>query len=404
MGKGRVNAAPPQSPPRAVVFVGGGTGGHLYPALAVAEQIRGLGVDRCVFCASDRAIDAAVLEADVQAPDAWLAMPARPPRASVRGGAGFVASWGKTVRAARSAIRAAAEGVGVTPSELAVVSTGGFVSGPCVQAAAVERCRVWMLNLDAVPGKANRWLVARRAHAVLDAAPALAEHLPEELAAARSGWTGVPPVVRPSFLQSGDAATSRAGFGLDPNRDTLLITGGSQGARTLADLMVSIAYTRPAWLAGWQVLHQAPADMIGALEIAYRSAEVPAECMAFISDMPAALSAASLAIGRGGAGTVSELWATRTPGVVLPYPWHKDRHQAYNAATLVASGGAVVVDDAIDAERTIEAAAGTLERVLRDRERLSGMRRAMGSLPVADGARRAAERIACAPEAEGSVR
>ena len=126
--------------------------------------------------------------------------------------------------------------------------------------------------------------------------------------------------------------------------------------------------------------------------------------MAFISDMPAALSAASLAIGRGGAGTVSELWATRTPGVVLPYPWHKDRHQAHNAATLVASGGAVVVDDAIDAERTIEAAAGTLERVLRDRERLSGMRRAMGSLPVADGARRAAERIACAPEAEGSVR
>jgi UDP-N-acetylglucosamine--N-acetylmuramyl-(pentapeptide) pyrophosphoryl-undecaprenol N-acetylglucosamine transferase len=113
--------------------------------------------------------------------------------------------------------------------------------------------------------------------------------------------------------------------------------------------------------------------------------------MPFIKTMGAAWGAANLVVGRSGAGAVAEVWANKVPALFLPYPYHRDQHQKVNAGPIVKVGGAVIVDDLVNAEENLSHAGETLAGLLTDRSRLEIMRKALESLGSADGARRVAE-------------
>lgn len=351
-----------------VVFAGGGTGGHLYPALAVAEAVTARAPDtEFVYLCSTRAVDRTVLSAAGVEPTPIPAMPiSARPTAMLR----FLMSWPKATRAAADAIRAAGEAT-------VLVATGGFVAAPAARAAKRMRVPVLLVNLDAVPGRANRWI---------------ANWADEAFTAARGGpGAFVGPVVRRALREGPPQAACRRAFGLDADKPTLLVTGGSLGARTINDTMIELA--RSGGLpAGWQVLHQTGSDDNGAIVAAYRYAGVPAEVRTFVDDMPGAWRSADLAITRGGAGAVAELSVVGVPAIVLPYPYHKDEHQRLNAAELAEAGAVVICDDTRDGARNARTLRGVLGSIAAG-GRLAAMREAIATFSARDGAAAVAEAI-----------
>ena len=219
------------------IFAGGGTGGHIFPGVAIAEHLEE-SVPGCElhFVCSVRPGDAAMLKATGRPFSAIAAQPfGLRPRSLLR----FLGSWGESVRAMRGLIAAKR-----TAGPVVVVAMGGFVAAPAAQAARAERVPVVLVNLDAVPGRANRW-IARHARRVLTAAKVPG-----------SDWEYVRPIIRRSAMAPGDRATCRRMFNLDAGRTTLLVTGASLGARTINEFMLAWVERHAALLRGWQVIHQ----------------------------------------------------------------------------------------------------------------------------------------------------
>lgn len=321
-----------------LLIIAGGTGGHIAPALAVAEALRARRPGAvCRAVCSQRPLDAHMLEAARREGviDGWTPIPARPLRMTPRGLAGLAANWGLAVRATREAIGTLRGSERRAP--VTAITTGGFVAPPAMQAARVERCRTAVIALDAVPGRAAS-AVGRWAQARFDASPGAAGR-------PRPGWVITGPIVRPGAQPLTTPQEARRSLGLDPDRPTVLITGGSQGARSLNGFVLGhLEAHAPAW-AGWQAVHLCGPDDAGVLTLAYARASVPAVIQPFLDQMGPAWAAASLHIGRGGAGTVGEALRAGVPSLIFPYPYHRDRHQALNAAALVEAGLADVVED-----------------------------------------------------------
>jgi len=359
-----------------ILFSGGGTGGHLFPALAIAHAI-GESSDHasgaaCAFVCSDRAIDHSILS---KAGVDFVASPARPFGLRPKPLARFAAAWGPAVRQSRALLRGDAKRT--RPDVL--IAMGGFVAAPSVQAARVARTPIVLVNLDAVPGKANRWC-ARHADDCLTAA---------EGADVPSGWTRVGPIVRPEARASASPEDARRAFDLDPSRRTLLVTGGSQGARSINQLIAALTEADPGAFDGWQLLHQCGPGESGeadALRARYDARGVPARVLDFIDRVGDAWASADLCVARAGAGTVAEVWANRVPTLFLPYPYHRDEHQKHNAQPLVESGGARLMRDAIDPATNLESIGPVLRSLLADDDARNGMRHALASLGPADGA------------------
>lgn len=353
-----------------VVFAGGGTGGHIFPMLAVLEELRERepGV-RALFLCSARAIDERILTA---AGVEFVAIPAAPLSVRPAGLARFVWRWGGAVRAARGALRRMKGGC----DGLRVLSTGGFVSAPVAQAARAERVPVVLLNQDAPPGKANRW-IARHAARVFTTADA-----------GRGGWERIPPVVRRAALAPGDAGACREMLGLDPARPVLFVTGASQGARSVNEFASALvrAHGEELHAGGWQVVHQTGAGDNGPWRAAYDEAGVPAVVETFFDAMGVCWGAADLAVSRAGAGSVAEAWANRVPTVFLPYPYHRDQHQRFNAGPLERAGGALIVEDLIDAARNVAEAGELVMALVHDAPARLAMRGALERLGPVDGA------------------
>lgn len=361
-----------------VVFAGGGSGGHIYPALAIAQCLREIDpTSTCSWIVSRRPIDARIMQT---ARESFAGVPAEPARLRPDGMIRFLRGWGPSVRQTRRMLRDArtrgADG------SLVLIAMGGFVAAPAVQGARVERVPCVLVNLDAVPGRANRW-IGRRAQIRITAFDS--DSVPRD-------WERVRPIVRPSISTGRTPQVSRESFGLDPDRPTLLVTGGSQGASSIDQLLLEICQAHAELLAGWQVIHQCGARP-GALEDAYRAAGVPARVLPFIESMGDAWSGASLAVSRAGAGAVGEAWAGGTPTVFLPYPHHRDDHQTRNAEPLARAGGAVVLLDRNDAARTLEAGFETIRELLQDGSKREAMTRRLVSLGPADGAEAVARRV-----------
>lgn len=363
------------------IFAGGGTGGHLYPGLAIAEQLRQRLGDRAdvLFLCSDRAVDRTVLEPEGVA---WRALPAKPPGVKPMTAWRFIKNWGASVRAARHAIAQMQSRC----ERVHVLAMGGFVAAPAVMAARAQRAPIVLVNLDATPGRANRWVAKHAAQSFTQ--------MPVSDSFA-SRWTLVPPIVRAEATAPGDAATCKAQLGLDPARPVLMVTGGSLGAGSINQWMMAAAADASIGLKGgaWQVLHQCGSKDADALRAAYAKAGVSATVEPFVKALGQWWGAADLAVSRAGAGSVAEAWANRVPTLFLPYPYHKDQHQKANAKRLVDAGGAVVIDDGIDAARNAERVSPALRELVASAERRAAMQAALQALGSVDGASKVAEAI-----------
>jgi len=339
------------------IFAGGGTGGHLYPGLAVAAELTALaGRAKIVFACSNRAIDRRILDPLSYAvvPQPVLPIPNRPGKVWR-----FFRAWLSSQRQSRQMV------LDLRPR--AVLGLGGFAAAPLVRATARAGIPTALLNPDAVPGRANRYL-ARRVDVIFTQFDATADRFAAPLRA-KVRAAGCP--IRKGFA-SADRAEAVAHFGLDADRKTLLVCGGSLGAEAInAAIRELVRGLLGEFLeASWQVVHITGRSRKTASGAA--SGDPHVQCLEYCDRMALALSSADLAVVRGGASTIAELTATGTPAVVVPYPHHKDRQQVLNAQPLAEAGAAVVC------EQTAEPLAGPLGNVLReilaDPQRLADMR------------------------------
>lgn len=373
------------------VFAGGGTGGHLFPALAVVEVLRerGLPVDVSFFC-TDRPIDRDVLgKVQLEArPLSVLPFPSRPwrwPR--------FLWRWRQSVAACKRAFKSRRPAV--------IVGAGGYASGPPVHVGLKTGIPTFLLNPDAVPGRANHHLGKREQLAGVFAQWAVTRnHFPPE---ARVFVTGCPvrkafrtmceSIAGPEAAQAAEAAASEAkrSFNLDPASPVLLITGASQGARTVNEAFVQLR----ALIAqsGWQVLHLTGHAGHQQVADSYADAKVRATVLPFTDRMAEAMFASDLIVSRAGASTLAEILAMGKPSILLPYPFHRDRHQWHNGEVLVDAGAAILLDDLKDASANARQLEPVLTDILNNRPHRVKMAAAACGLGKPQAAAEIAERL-----------
>lgn len=353
--------------PPTILFAGGGSGGHIYPGVAIAERLAELGTGSTHhFLISARPLDTEILDKHSLP---YTALPVGPlPRgaSALTKLPRFMRGWFQSVRQVRRLI----EQTHVT----AIVAMGGFVSGPAVVAGCKAAVPVALVNLDDPPGKANRWM-AKRASRVFTVTEGL-DGQP----------IGLP--LRRSALGPADKTAARAQLGLDSDRPTLFITGGSQGAGSINQMMaewLTMPQARQT-LTRWQVLHLTGHGDSESLSRAYAQANVPAKVIPFCDQMGLAWSAATVAISRAGAGSVAEAWANATPTIFLPYPHHKDQHQAHNAQQLVGIEAALLCRDLVEPTANARQLSPLLLTLMNNAGRLQQMTQAMRTHRPRDGA------------------
>jgi UDP-N-acetylglucosamine--N-acetylmuramyl-(pentapeptide) pyrophosphoryl-undecaprenol N-acetylglucosamine transferase len=316
-----------------IVFAGGGTGGHLFPTLAVASEIRTEEPNaRFVFLGTDRAIDREVLREAGESliPQRVQPLRLRKPWTLPR----FMVAWSRSRRQCRSFLASHRPSV--------VVGSGGFGSGPALCEARRAGIPTALLNPDAVPGRANRFL-ASRADAIFAQWEESAAHFDGRSVVQ---VTGCP--VRRSF-RSASREAGYARFGLDPDRRTLLVTGASQGARSINQALLAMMESF-ASVPDWQILHLSGPVDDHRLADAYAAQRIPATVVSFTEHMADALATADLVVSRAGASILAEITAVGRPSVLMPYPHHRDQHQVHNARVLVKRGAARMVRDQVDAQ------------------------------------------------------
>lgn len=306
------------STPR-VAIACGGTGGHLFPGLAVAGRLlqRGCAVTLLV---SPKEVDQKAVQAVSGMQIATL------PAIGLTSGRGFafLRGFARSCRAARKVFK-------FNPPD-AVLAMGGFTSAPPVLAGKFSRIPAFLHESNTVPGKANRWL----ARLVDQAFVGFAEASPR-LHARRIKVTGTP--VRPQF-QPLDPAACRVKLGLDPQRPVLLVVGGSQGASGLNDLVIPVLPLLARRIPELQLIHLTGPKDAQKVQDACAAANFKAVIHPFFAEMELALGAASVALSRAGASSLAELAAMRVPAVLVPYPAATDDHQYYNALAFEQSGAA----------------------------------------------------------------
>jgi UDP-N-acetylglucosamine--N-acetylmuramyl-(pentapeptide) pyrophosphoryl-undecaprenol N-acetylglucosamine transferase len=302
-----------------VAIACGGTGGHLFPGIAVAAELRARGAE-CALLISRKDVDqqAARTAPDLEA----IALP------------GVGLSWRHPVKFLRGALESHREAKRCfeSRSPRAVLAMGGFTSLPAVLAARRCGAKAFLHESNAIPGRANRWL-ARLA----DEAFISYESAAEGFAARRVTLTGTP--VRERF-QPQDAAAARTALGLDPRQPVLLTMGGSQGAHGVNDLVLAALPALAAQAPALQFIHLTGEGEEARVRAAYNAAGRRASVMAFCSDMEVAMGAATIAVSRAGASTLAELAAMRLPSILVPYPHAVDNHQWFNGRALERSGAA----------------------------------------------------------------
>ena len=303
--------------PGPFLMAGGGTGGHVIPALAVARELRQRGHE-AVFVGTERGIEAKLVPAE-----------GFELKTIEIGGLNRVGIKRKAITLCRLPFTTLGCGK-LLRGVSAVFSMGGYAAGPPVMAALLRRTPVVVMEPNAIPGFTNR-VIARFVARALISFPETAKYFPE----GKTEITGLP--VREEFFR----------IPPKPRRGalTILITGGSQGSRTLNNA------ARKSWPLFRQsgmavrIVHQAGAAGFEALREEFRRSGVEGEVVPFIRDMPAAFAEADLVVCRSGAGAVSELAAAGKPSVLVPFPFAADDHQTRNAEALERGGAARLVRD-----------------------------------------------------------
>lgn len=355
--------------PLKILIACGGTGGHLFPGIAVAESFRAAGHDALLLI-SRKEIDARATSGHDHLKFETVAAIAKPPTFSPKTPA-FLWKLGASVRHAKKLIR--------EQQFDAVLGMGGFTSLPPVFAGHRLRLPTFIHDSNARPGRANI-LTSRFCTRVFVGMAAARPWFPK----AESVVTGTP--VRPEMLSLPSREDAANHFGLDPSKPTLLITGGSQGARRLNEIAAEAASRLPASI---QILHIAgPANE--AAVTAALAKRPGAVALGFCDAMPAALALADLVVARSGASFLTEVSTVGLPSILVPYPYAADDHQTANAKVFADADAAVLVQEAdLDSDKLATLA----QSILENPERRATMAAAARSLAVTDAAERVRDAI-----------
>jgi UDP-N-acetylglucosamine--N-acetylmuramyl-(pentapeptide) pyrophosphoryl-undecaprenol N-acetylglucosamine transferase len=358
--------------PRHFIFAGGGTGGHIYPNLAVADVVTREYKDACItFFCSNRTIDARIFSSGEYD---FLPLPAtgfsKNPRNCVLFFANFLKSY-YFVRHILTPIR----------TEAVVFGTGGFVTAPVVLAASSLKIPVYLINVDIIPGKANRFL-ARFAQKVFVQFAQTAAFF--NLGKAKT--VGCP--LRGGF-QNPDPHKAFSELALEEGKKVLLVTGASSGAANINNALMAILPTLNAFAAHWQVVHLTGMLHIDQVREAVKGLDITYHAVDYYDDMHNLMAAADVVVGRAGAVSVAEYAAAGLPAVCLPYPYHTDRHQYKNAQCLVDAGAAVIVDDnPTTPQLTVQHLREVLTDLLDDDAKRAQMAQAAKKVGITDAAKR----------------
>jgi UDP-N-acetylglucosamine--N-acetylmuramyl-(pentapeptide) pyrophosphoryl-undecaprenol N-acetylglucosamine transferase len=306
-----------------IVLACGGTGGHLFPGLAVAERLRQHGC-KVTLVVSPKEVDQQavrqVVEMDV------LMLPAV---GLVSGGKmAFLNGFIRSYRGAQAAFR--------TAPPQAALAMGGFTSAAPLLAARRMRAQTFLHESNSIPGRANRMLswVVSGAFVGFPSAAARCRRCPVTV-------TGTP--VRAGFVPR-NAGACRAALGLDPSRPVVLVMGGSQGASGVNESVIKLLPCLGVPASDWQWIHLAGSNDVQIVEQAYRACAARAIVRPFADEMEMLMGAATAAISRAGASSLAELAAMRLPAVLIPYPAAADEHQLHNARAFATSGAARLLE------------------------------------------------------------
>jgi UDP-N-acetylglucosamine--N-acetylmuramyl-(pentapeptide) pyrophosphoryl-undecaprenol N-acetylglucosamine transferase len=346
----------------------GGTGGHLFPGLAVAEALRADGHEALITI-SEKEIDSLATQGRAEFRFEKLpgmGMPRLFSPAIVK----FLRAFQISFARCRALFRE------FQPD--AVLGMGGFTSTAPIMAGRFRKVPTFVHESNAIPGKANR-LNAKLVTAVLLGFEECASFFPR----ARCEVTGTP--VRSSLARGLDRRAAQTALGLQPALQTLLVMGGSQGARginrTMLDAIPHLAS------AGLQVIHLCGRDDEERARVAYRGAGIKAFVAAFHHRMEEAYAAADLAVARSGAASLTELSFFRLPSILIPYPHAAEDHQTLNAKIFARAGAATVMSER---EITGEILAQKIIWFFADPVRLSEMSACSARLAPRDAAERVA--------------
>lgn len=354
-----------------VVFAGGGTGGHLFPGIAVAEALQARGVKaRILFIGSTRPVEKQIVE---HHRFEHVALPVESSAVLWQSPMRFANRLWKSARAARELLPECAASI--------VVGLGGFASVPVVWAARLCGIPMILLEQNAVPGRATSWLASRADLTCLGFAEA-ARRLPSRC---RHLVTGNPVRTEISTL-----ATSRVG---EDKGQRLLVLGGSQGSAVLNEAFLSCVERDPHVFADWKIVHQAGRRDVEALRDRYTKLKLDASVEPFFDDLVEHYRQASLAVARAGALTLSELACAGVPAVLVPYRRAVRNHQRLNAYSFEHVGAARIVRQAVDLSVTSAHLHEELQVLLTNDGLRGRMARAMRSLAKPDAASLVADQV-----------
>lgn len=357
--------------PQTIVFAGGGTGGHLFPGIAVAAALHERGLQaRCLFVGSGREIERQIVSGHGFE---HRALPVAPSSVMWKRPVQFANRLWSGARAARELLPACHAAV--------VVGLGGFASVPVVWAARMSGIPVVLLEQNVVPGRATSWLSRRANINCLGFADA-ERRMPKN--AARI-VTGNP--VRAEIAELASAAI--------PNERsrTLLVMGGSQGSAVLNETFLRCVDRWPEQFEGWKIVHQTGARDAEQVARHYQSHHREALVAPFFNDLAAHYREAALAISRAGAVTLSELACAGVPALLVPYRRAIRNHQRLNAYTFEHVGSARVVRQSPNPELTVARMQEQLQTLLTNDDVRRRMARAMRSLARPDAAAQVANQV-----------
>ena len=353
-----------------IFLAGGGTGGHLYPGIAVAESLcRALPSCRPVFLCTTREIDRVILE---PTGFEFIPQPIVPPVRTIGGLLKFWKGWRETKDLIRQTLR--------ERKPAAVIGLGGYAAGVAVKSAAARKIPTALINPDVIPGKANQYLMRYARHVCCQFAQTSERVNPNHRH--KLVVTGCP--IRADMVNLPPRPEAAKRLGLEPSLSTLAITGASQGAQTINEAIVSLATDLK--LQGWQILHLAGRDHAMGVRDRYRELNVDARVIDFTPAMADVWAVTYLAISRAGASSCAELTACGIASILLPYPYHKDMHQRANAQVLEDAGAGVLVDDEKDAKKNADKLRPVVQSLLHDATRRNTMSAAARTLGKPDAA------------------
>lgn len=344
------------------ILAGGGTGGHVIPAIAIAQELQKLYQAEVEFIGTARGLENRLVPA------------AGFPLQLIKVGALNRVSFTTRLKTLLDLPRAVITS-GRLLSEFqpdVVIGVGGYASGPVMLAAIRKRIPTLAFEPNLVPGFANR-VVARFVSAA-------AVHFEQTAERFRNAVvTGVP--VRPAFFQI-------AARKYDPSNPTLLVFGGSQGARAINEAVPGTALMLANRIPGLRVIHQTGERDYNDVLAAYSQTGFAAEVHKFIDDMPAFFARADLILCRSGASTVAEIAAAGKTAVFVPFPLAADDHQRRNAEAMERAGAAVVLEETrLDEVWLVD----TIAALLEDPARLACMSQAARAMAHPNAAREIAE-------------